>query len=115
MTDAQKLDIIKTLLDDGTGYLPSDTTLNTYITLAQPSAHDGAGGYSTTGSTINFMIVHPSAVMQSTVLYSPRIFSPDVFQEANAWAYDFRLAHGAWVKHQKANGIYVSAASFPSA
>ena len=34
MTDAQKLDIIKTLLDDGTGYLPSDTTLNTYITLA---------------------------------------------------------------------------------
>ena len=70
---------------------------NTAITLAQPDAHDGAGGYSTTGSTINFMIVHPSAVMQSTVLYSPRIFSPDVFQEANAWAYDFRLAHGAWV------------------
>ena len=34
MTDAQKLDIIKTLIDDGTGYMPSDTTLNTYITLA---------------------------------------------------------------------------------
>ena len=88
---------------------------NTAITLAQPDAHDGAGGYSTTGSTINFMIVHPSAVMQSTVLYSPRIFSPDVFQEANAWAYDFRLAHGAWVKHQKANGIYVNAPSVVSA
>ena len=88
---------------------------NTAITLAQPSAHDGAGGYSTTGSTINFMIVHPSAVMQSTVLYSPRIFSPEVFQEANAWAYDFRLAHGAWVKHQKANGIYVNAPTVVSA
>ena len=88
---------------------------NTAITLAQPDAHDGAGGYSTTGSTINFMIVHPSAVMQSTVLYSPRIFSPDVFQEANAWAYDFRLAHGAWVKHQKANGIYVNAPTVVSA
>ena len=88
---------------------------NTAITLAQPDAHDGAGGYSTTGSTINFMIVHPSAVMQSTVLYSPRIFSPDVFQEANAWAYDFRLAHGAWVKHQKSNGIYVNAPSVVSA
>ena len=88
---------------------------NTAITLAQPNAHDGAGGYSTTGSTINFMIVHPSAVMQSTVLYSPRIFSPDVFQEANAWAYDFRLAHGAWVKHQKANGIYVNAPTVVSA
>ena len=88
---------------------------NTAITLAQPEAHDGAGGYTATGSTINFMIVHPSAIMQSTVLYSPRIFSPDVFQEANAWAYDFRLAHGAWVKHQKTNGIYVNAPTVVSA
>ena len=88
---------------------------NTAITLAQPDAHDGAGGYTATGSTINFMIVHPSAIMQSTVLYSPRIFSPEVFQEANAWAYDFRLAHGAWVKHQKTNGIYVNAPTVVSA
>jgi hypothetical protein len=34
MTDAQKLLTVKTLLDDGTGYLPSDDKLNTYITLA---------------------------------------------------------------------------------
>ncbi len=34
MTDAQKLITVKTLLDDGTGYLPSDDKLNTYITLA---------------------------------------------------------------------------------
>ena len=34
MTDAQKLLTIKTLLDDGTGYLPSDDTLNTYIVLS---------------------------------------------------------------------------------
>ena len=88
---------------------------NTAITLAQPSAHDGAGGYSTTGSTINFMIIHPSAVMQATVLYEPRIFSPEVFQEASAWAFDFRQTHGCWVKHQKANGIYVNAPTVVSA
>lgn len=88
---------------------------NTAITLAQPEAHDGAGGYTATGSTINFMIIHPTAIMQSTVLYSPRIFSPEVFQEASAWAYDFRIAHGAWVKHQKTNGIYVNAPSVVSA
>lgn len=35
MTDAQKLEIVKTLLDDGTGYLPSDSKLTTYITLAE--------------------------------------------------------------------------------
>mgnify|MGYP006874721486 CR=1 FL=1 len=35
MTDAQKLDIVKTLLDDGTGYMPSDELLNTYLTMAK--------------------------------------------------------------------------------
>ena len=88
---------------------------NTEITLAQPTAHDGAGGYSATGSTINYMIVHPSAVMQAVKLATPRIFSPQVVQQANAWQYDFRQYHGAWVKNQKKNGIYVSAQSFPSA
>ena len=88
---------------------------NTEITLGQPTAHDGAGGYTATGSTINYMIIHPSAVMQAVKLATPRIFSPAVVQQANAWQYDFRQYHGAWVKHQKKNGIYVSAASFPSA
>ena len=88
---------------------------NTVCTLAQPTAHDGAGGYTAAGSTINFLIIHPSAIMQATVLYNPRIFSPEVFQEASAWAYDFRLAHGCWVKHQKTNGIYVNAPTVVSA
>ena len=87
---------------------------NTQITLGQPTAHDGAGGYTAAGSTINYMIVHPSAVMQAVKLAAPRIFSPAVVQQADAWQYDFRQYHGAWVKHQKADGIYVSAASFPS-
>ena len=34
MTDGQKLEIIKTLLDDGTGNMPSDNTLNTYIAVS---------------------------------------------------------------------------------
>ena len=87
---------------------------NTEITLAQPTAHDGAGGYTATGSTINYMVIHPSAVMQALKFAEPRLFSPQVFQQAQAWAFDFRQYHGAWVKHEKANGIYVSAASFPS-
>ena len=88
---------------------------NTEITLGQPTAHDGAGGYTASGSTINYMIIHPTAVMQAVKLATPRIFSPAVVQQANAWQYDFRQYHGAWVKNQKKNGIYVSAASFPSA
>lgn len=87
---------------------------NTIITLAEPDSHDDAGGYTAAGDTINYMIVHPTAVMQAVKLATPRIFSPAVVQQANAWQYDFRQYHGAWVKHQKTNGIYVSAPSMPS-
>ena len=82
---------------------------NTAVTLAQPTAHDGAGGYTATGATINYMIVHPSAIMQAVKMAVPRVFSPSENQQAQAWMYDFRLYHGAWVKNQKKNGIYVSA------
>lgn len=34
MTDAEKLATLKVLLEDGSGYMPSDNTLNTYITLS---------------------------------------------------------------------------------
>lgn len=79
---------------------------NTSITLAQPTAHDGAGGYSLAGNAINFMIIHPSAVMQAVKLAVPRIFTPSECQQAHAWQYDFREYHGAWVKHMKTDGVY---------
>ena len=88
---------------------------NTEITLAQPTSHSDAGGFTCTGSTINYMIIHPTAVMQAVGLAEPRIFSPGVWQQSQGWAWDYREYHGAWVKNQKKNGIYVSAASFPSA
>ena len=88
---------------------------NTVCTLAQPTDHDGAGGYTAAGSTINFMIVHPSAVMQVVKHNIPRIFSPAENQEADAWKLNYRIYHGCWVKHNKANGIYVNAPTVVSA
>lgn len=35
MTDAEKLTTLKVLLEDGSGYMPSDETLNTYISLSK--------------------------------------------------------------------------------
>lgn len=35
MTDAQKLKTLKVLLGDGSGYVPSDETLNMYIELSR--------------------------------------------------------------------------------
>lgn len=34
MTDAEKLTTIKLLLEDGSGYMPSDEVLNSYISIA---------------------------------------------------------------------------------
>ena len=88
---------------------------NTVITLAQPDSHDDAGGYTAAGDTINFLIIHPSAIMQANCFTEPRIFAPGVWQQSQGWAWDFRQYHGCWVKHQKTNGIYVNAPSVVSA
>ena len=82
----------------------------TAITLAAPTASNGAGGFAPASGAdaINYMIIHPSAVLQVMKHYVPRIFSPEVNQEADAWKLNMRYAHGAWVLSQKTNGIYVS-------
>ena len=88
---------------------------NTAITLAQPTAHGDAGGYTCTGSTINFLIIHPTAIMQANIFAEPRLFSPAVWQQSQGWAFDFRQYHGCWVKSKKTNGIYVNAPTVVSA
>ena len=35
MTDAEKLTTLKVMLDDGTGHLPSDETLSTYLEVSK--------------------------------------------------------------------------------
>lgn len=79
------------------------------IDLAAPTTSSAAGGFApdANAKAINFMIVHPSAVMQVMKHYVPRIFSPEQNQEADAWKLNLRYAHGAWVLSQKTNGIYV--------
>ena len=83
---------------------------NTAVTLYDGSANFGfvptAGGYK-----INFMIVHPSAVKNAVKLALPKIFSPDENQSADAWKFQYREYHDAFVLANKVNGIYVHAAN----
>jgi hypothetical protein len=81
---------------------------STAITLNAPTTSSGAGGYTASGDNINYMIIHPSAVLQVMQHYAPRMFSPEQNIEADAWRVQPRFAHGAWVKAHKTNGIYVS-------
>lgn len=80
---------------------------NTQVTLASPTGATSTGGYSATGVDINFMIIHPSAVIQVVKHVIPRVFSPEVNQEADAWKINYRIYHDCFVLANKTKGIYV--------
>jgi hypothetical protein len=68
-----------------------------------------AGGFAATGEDINFMIVHPTAVLQTVKHANLKIFEPDENQDADAYKVQYRLYHDAFVYDNKADGIYVHA------
>lgn len=86
------------------------TRFNTAITLYDgTTAGQTAGGFVPTagGYKINFMIVHPSAVVQVVKHAVPRIFSPEVNQSADGWLAQYRIYHDLFVLDNKVKGIYL--------
>lgn len=59
------------------------------------------------GQDINFMIVYPPAILQIVKFSLPKIFDPDVNQDKDAWKFQFRQYHDAFVYENKAKGVYV--------
>lgn len=67
------------------------------------------GGFAKTDATgrdINFLMLHPSAVLQATKLANLKVFSPDENQSMDAWKFQYRLYHDAFVYDNKVKGIY---------
>lgn len=60
---------------------------------------------------INFMIVQKEAVAQAQKFALPKIFTPDENQKLDAWLFQFRLYHDAFVYDNKVKGIYVHKAA----
>ena len=83
---------------------------NTAITLYDGTSNFGyaptAGGYK-----INFMIVHPSAVLPVVKHEIVKVFSPDENQTADKWLFQTRVYHDMFVLDNKVKGIYVHRAS----
>ena len=80
---------------------------NTAVTLNAPTTANGTGGYTATGDAINFMIVHPSAVIQVVKHLVPTIFAPSQVYTANAYIINYREYHDTFVLDNKNTGIYV--------
>ena len=78
------------------------------VTLDAGSS-SSAGGFSKTASTgrdINFMIVHPTAVLQAVKHDNMKYFSPEVNQTADAHMLQYRLYHDAFVYDNHVDGVY---------
>ena len=69
-----------------------------------------AGGYikdAVSGKDINFMAIHPSAVLQFTKQAVPKIINPELNQTADAWVFAYRSYGLADAFDNKINGIYL--------
>ena len=115
--------IVRTVLNDVTGINKDVETYNGMRVIRVPQSrfytaitlYDGTtsgqttGGFvgATGGYKINFMIVHPSAVNKVVKHVLPRIFTPEQYQNADAWKFDYRIYHDTFVYENKTNGIYL--------
>ncbi|MCM1115612.1 MAG: hypothetical protein NC397_08970 [Clostridium sp.] len=81
------------------------------------TAGETAGGYkkAANGKNLNFMIIHPSAVIQANKIVKPKILSPDVNPDADAWTFGYRIVSHAETYDNKLAGIYAHNAPAPSA
>jgi len=82
----------------------------TTCTLDAGAAVD-AGGFANAGDAINFMMIHPSAVLQVKKHAPLKIFSPEVNQSLDAWMFQYRIYHDAFVYESKVDGIFLHKAA----
>ena len=79
----------------------------TAITLLNDGyAKRAASGSVTAGQDINFMLVHPDAVIQFQKHVSPKVVTPEQNQDADAWKFGYRTVGIADVYENKLKGIY---------
>jgi len=82
------------------------TRFYTEVTLDAGASVD-AGGYKSTGKDVNFMIIHPSSVLQVTKHAALKVFTPEENQTSDGWLIQYRIYHDAFVYENKVKGIYL--------
>ena len=67
------------------------------------------GGYTKAadGQDINFMVVHKGAVIQFPKHINPKVVSPEMNPDADAWKFGYRQVSVAEVYENKVAGVYV--------
>jgi hypothetical protein len=95
--------------------LVPQTRFYTKITLNDgTTAGQEAGGYvpAADAEKLNFLAIHPSAVIQYTKRNVNKVISPEANQTSDGWKFGFRSVGIAKVYENKVAGIYASSQSF---
>lgn len=98
--------------------VPSDRFL-TDIVLLNGAGTEAGGGYAPAAgaSAIGMLMIHPAAVLQLAKRRIARVWAPTraeaagtdgVNPDCDAWKFDFRVYHDAWVLEEKIAGIYAA-------
>lgn len=94
--------------------VPQNRFYSEVTLLDGTTAGQEAGGYTktaVTGKNINFLIVDPKASLGLVKTATPRIFSPEENQDADAWKFNYRLYHDVILPANKAKGLYAHLAT----
>lgn len=85
------------------------------VTLDAGSS-DSAGGFTKAADAfdLNFVLMDKNAAFADAKHIAERLFSPEVNQGGDAWRWDYRIVHDAWVYANKTAGIYVHGEVAPS-
>lgn len=91
-------------------WVPS-TRFYTGITMNPGTGETPSWGYAKAAgaANINFMVIYPPAILQVVKFALPKIFTPDENQQKDAWKFQYRQYHDAFVYENKAKGIYLHA------
>lgn len=99
--------------------VPSGRFLTEIDLLNGTSDGEVVGGYKPAAGAqvIGMMLIHPSAILQLSKRRIARIWAPTreeaagtdgVNPDADAWKFDFRVYHDAWLLEEKIAGIYAA-------
>lgn len=89
----------------------SSITLNDGVTAPEEGTVSWGYAKGTSAKALNFMIIYPQSVLQATKFVLPKIFTPDENQMMDAWKFQFRLYHDAFVYENKVKGIFAHIAN----
>ena len=84
---------------------------DTYTAVAEPDVSDIGDYYELTtaaGVDINFMVICKPAIVQYTKHVAPKIITPELNQDADAWKYGYRIYGIAKILENKRAGVYCS-------